>query len=524
MSQAVLIQQNPVFPLEIFSLIVEIIAKSSPHYPSLGSDQLEKLAACSLTCSSLHELCRPQIFRSISVGFNSRSGKKLLRLTGILNAKPIIKTEIVDVFVSFLSSPRDRKLFEQLEKSAHHPATFPAVQRLSIVDGNTFTEGGRIQSRSPGPMPEFAQKFCRELIKSYAKLPTLRSFRNEYNLRAPDIPYIALGCSTLQLTELILVEIYDSDDPKPRSFKVAPLKQLKRLTIEDCSTTFLHILSQSTSISNLTIGGTFDELRSLSIPRCKLETLALYPDDRYEENGLSPAFNLLWKTNRSGFKPISTLRNLSVGVISPGDLLILDEMFADLGQLQSLTINALSYYPKTLDWFSFSDIDGRRHIDKTFPFLTSINFLFWHQPTTTTLDSFASLISTLGNAPHLERVKFTISTVIDKEENPFDDERLFPSLTTIVSSLLQYQALLEVDIHLQFRRGSDLYYSSVLLDDIFLPGLRAKIQHLEQETGVALHASFSPSVCTTLSSWHRERVTHRSAYMVFYPKQFRLSS
>ncbi|PPR08166.1 hypothetical protein CVT24_012130 [Panaeolus cyanescens] len=574
MSQAVLIQQNPVFPLEIFSLIVEIIAKSSPHYPSLGSDEMEKLAACSLTCSSLHELCRPQIFRSISIGFNSRSGKKLLRLTGILKAKPIIKTEIVDVFVSFLSNPWDSKLFEHLEKSAHHPATFPAVQRLSIVDRETYTEGGRIHARGPGPRPQFAQNFCRELIKSYAKLPTLQSFHNErnfralnipyialgrlagekmlrlmdliaanpiirtdivdvhisllcsawdqtpfnelqlhperpskfpaiqqlsivdgnsytaggrtharpagspswarefcqvliesytklptlrsfnnmYNARAENLPYLALGCPTLQLTDLRLVDIADSkvDPDLVSKFKMCTLPYLKRLTIGNCPQTFLSILSQATSLVELTISGDFQRLATLPTPICKLETLNLHPDDSADGNGLSPVFVILWRVNLLGFKPISTLRSLYLGVITPRDLPILNKMFADLGQLQSLTIDALLHTPD--DWFSFSEIDIYQHVHTTFSSLTSIAFLFWHQITTTALDSFVSLISSLTNATQLKDINFTISTIINEEGDPLYDDILFPSLTSIISSLLR-QSLVEVNIHLKFRLG-----------------------------------------------------------------------
>ncbi|PPQ83957.1 hypothetical protein CVT24_006133 [Panaeolus cyanescens] len=339
MSQLDSRQQTPVFPLEIFGIIIEIIARSSPNYPSLGSDELEKLAACSLTCSSLHELCRRQIFRSVSIRFNSHSGKKLLRLMGILKAKPVIKTEIVDVFVSLLSSDWDQKKFNKLKRNAHHPSTFPAVQRLRIVDGNTFTEGGRYHAR-PAGCPEFAQNFCRELIESYTKLPTLRFFYNRYNFRARDIPYIALGCPTLQLTDLHLLDIGESKDAKLlSSFKVPPLKQLKRLTIENCTPAFLCILSQTTSVLDLTISGKFEKLKTLPTPVCKLEVLKLDPDDRSEDNGLSPAFDLLWQTNRLGFKPISTLKNLSVGVIAPEDLSTLNKMFAELRQLQSLTIN-----------------------------------------------------------------------------------------------------------------------------------------------------------------------------------------
>ncbi|PPR07772.1 hypothetical protein CVT24_003722 [Panaeolus cyanescens] len=169
-------------------------------------------------------------------------------------------------------------------------------------------------------------------------------------------------------------------------------------------------------------------------------------------------------------------------------------MFEDLGELQALTINSRSHDPD--DWFSFSEMNILRHIQVAFPSLTSMAFLFWHQTRTTALNSFTSLISSINKASRLERLDFTISTSIEQDGDPLYDDVLFPSLTAIVSSLLQCQTLVDVDIHLKICLGQDASWDSeILSDDNLIPQLRAKIQGIEQETGAVLQMSFSPRVC-----------------------------
>ncbi|KAF9044080.1 hypothetical protein BJ165DRAFT_1404940 [Panaeolus papilionaceus] len=78
---------DPVFPVEIFGLIIEDLASGLIRKPDAVGD----IRACSLVCKGFVSLCRPHLFRRISIGRNERERGALGLLTYVLGQNPEIQ-------------------------------------------------------------------------------------------------------------------------------------------------------------------------------------------------------------------------------------------------------------------------------------------------------------------------------------------------------------------------------------------------------------------------------------------------
>ncbi|PPR08168.1 hypothetical protein CVT24_012132 [Panaeolus cyanescens] len=512
---------NLVFPVEIFSQIIDRASERHPNYYGfLSEEQVATLGACGLTCRFLHHLSRPQLFRRVGLQFSNR----LVDLMDLLESHPDIKKEIQEVRVFFGNSQwLNDEVYDKFTKHSEHPSKLPAVRYLSMMDGDIYTEGGRVLAR-PSRISRTILDFCQKIIQSYVKLPTFRSLDIEYNFRAKILPYTALHDPIPTLTELRLVDIDSSSDPELSSYVLPHLGNLQRLTIEDCSRTFMRLISKSTSITDLSLGGDFELFESLPTPTFKLSTLDLRPTDKIEENYLTSGLDFLCKTNQLGFKPIAWLRNLSITIIVvPDDLITVNRMFEDLKYLQSLSVTLSSTFTTTQDLdngISFSDLELERHIKSSFPSLTSFSFSFPHDTTDPILPKFVDLFSSLTSAQELREVKIMISIVIPGKDGPLYDATTLPSLISIISCSMDIKRLEHLEITLEFSVPwkDSISNIPILSDEMFLREWRSCVLAMERSKNIVLHLC-----CYPTRTLHTERnryfTTSQSACISFYPKQ-----
>ncbi|KAF9049069.1 hypothetical protein BJ165DRAFT_1075409 [Panaeolus papilionaceus] len=91
----------PVFPLEIFDLIVKSLVDASDRlYPSpCASDILSALRACAVACKSFRALCLPHLFREVEIGPTNPSARRRL-------AELIVTTPEISKYIRRLSYHR----------------------------------------------------------------------------------------------------------------------------------------------------------------------------------------------------------------------------------------------------------------------------------------------------------------------------------------------------------------------------------------------------------------------------------
>ncbi|KAF9044081.1 hypothetical protein BJ165DRAFT_1528649 [Panaeolus papilionaceus] len=97
---------DPVFPIEIFGLIIEDLASGLIRKPDAVGD----IRACSLVCKGFVSLCRPHLFRRISIGRYEREQGALDRLTHLLGQNPEIQDFINEVHYNttrYISAPHE---------------------------------------------------------------------------------------------------------------------------------------------------------------------------------------------------------------------------------------------------------------------------------------------------------------------------------------------------------------------------------------------------------------------------------
>ncbi|KAF9052005.1 hypothetical protein BJ165DRAFT_1452262 [Panaeolus papilionaceus] len=82
---------DPIFPIEIFNLIITQVAQAS---------QMKDLCSCSLVCQDFLSLCRPHIFKRLSIrltAYVSSDKARLWRLLEILDENPTLKDYIQEI-------------------------------------------------------------------------------------------------------------------------------------------------------------------------------------------------------------------------------------------------------------------------------------------------------------------------------------------------------------------------------------------------------------------------------------------
>ncbi|PPQ83958.1 hypothetical protein CVT24_006132 [Panaeolus cyanescens] len=292
-------------------------------------------------------------------------------------------------------------------------------------------------------------------------------------------------------------------------------------------------MSKCSSLTELTLRGSFKDMNRLPALAYKLTRLNLETDERQEIlTGLSGAFELLWRTDSQGSSPISWLTDFSVVILVDADLPILHRMLNDLHHLRSLEINGL--LSDRDDTFSFNDIKLQGHLQSSFPSLSALSFSFWHYDGSPVISTFIDMLNTLP-VTHLKSFKIVIDKWLflwlDEEKHYTLDDILLPHLAKIVSRLWKVQRLEELEVVLKFHNrsfadeGSDDAFDwddrvGTLSDDGFLPQLQASVQLLEKNCGLenAVFMFYFTPIVISDSAFMRPRMVSRSVIIRVYPK------
>ncbi|KAF9051523.1 hypothetical protein BJ165DRAFT_1401027 [Panaeolus papilionaceus] len=294
----------PVFPNEIFGLIINNIANNS--YQSLSKVEISALCACSSTSSVFHSFTRPHIFRRIDIGFWAKSGERLPCLLEVFEAESTIRRYVRELHIDLLESSGKQLTYPQLELCAQSLVQLPFLETLSIRDGYHYAASGRAMFR--GPLTSKVLDVCNIIIMTYLTQPSVKSLRIEDNNRLSDLPYSAIfTCTTL--TNLQLVDFYLKPEAQAEiQTKLQPQVKSLTMTGDQSSNRQKLVLSRFTGLKELTLDGGFPEGVPQPLPVFKLESLTIGSDGT--KGDLSNAFKSLWHTDDLGHKVISGLKRL----------------------------------------------------------------------------------------------------------------------------------------------------------------------------------------------------------------------
>ncbi|KAF9044162.1 hypothetical protein BJ165DRAFT_1594799 [Panaeolus papilionaceus] len=170
---------QPIFPWEVFSLIVDGVAHRSPEL-HLEGERLDTLRACALVCKSFLPLSRAYTFETVTLGFEKGRESRVDRLISVLEGQPILKT-----YIRHLVLGLPDLYYQWPPKSASGIIPLTSLNLDSILGlPNVHTISCLHHSVQVGPEGDGSDLWCHKIIEGYARIGTLRNLvaRSNYNL------------------------------------------------------------------------------------------------------------------------------------------------------------------------------------------------------------------------------------------------------------------------------------------------------------------------------------------------------
>ncbi|KAF9046579.1 hypothetical protein BJ165DRAFT_1610991 [Panaeolus papilionaceus] len=378
--------------------------------------------------------------------------------------------------------------------------SLPLIESLFINDSVTQVAG--LLADSPP-----AEDLCKYIIQSYISKPNLQCLIIEDYAPASNLPYAEILASTT-LKEFRLMCCHKPPANIPLETNFGP--QLQRLTLHSRGMTSW-ILPRCTSITDLSLRGSIESSSFRLSPTPSFELIKFSIQTR-----LDIVFDSFWATNRLGFKPISTLEQLSID-ITASQTITANKMFEGLPRLRILNVHSLhDLSGKNL---IFSDLQLDRHLRSSFPALNSISFdmCIPRDAFQSVLSNLVASLTSISFALELTIVNIKATTVAAATSPPPDD--FYLSLYELLDTLMKFKSLHEVAIEFKFivDKHVDGPTLEIMDDGSFFPLMQWQIKGIEMISGLKLHIHFSPAVATPLFA-HR-MAQSRAVLIHLYPPQ-----
>ncbi|PPR03660.1 hypothetical protein CVT24_007774 [Panaeolus cyanescens] len=343
------ISQQPVFPLEIFEVIIDILA-ARPSTIALTKEQTTTLKACALVCKMFLNLARPHLYRFVEVTLETVTVRlpELRHLNDFVHLwerKPVIKQYVQQLSfqlqnLNWPALPSEA----EFERYAHSLSSLPSVKIIAI----SYRQCRRASNAAqiPADIAKLSTSdrvgalFMR-LIEACAARKTLHTLSCK---KMAQLPYQQLFAS-VTLTTLSL----DRCGVPPLT---EPIRGLKSLTLRKMPLP----VSTLSFFPDLDYLGIFraditkcDRAASLPPPSFGLKTLDLDRCTYFNESGsliasVSTFLQFYYdKAEEQGVKPFSHLTTLAAIVIQDdySELSVFEPLLKDIsGTLQSFTFGA----------------------------------------------------------------------------------------------------------------------------------------------------------------------------------------